>query len=195
MFSTVGKIWNWLTTILVTIVVILAILLVGVRVAGIQVYTVLSGSMEPTYHVGSLIYVKPVDHFKLEAGDPITFMLDADTVATHRIVEVVPDENDSSVVRFRTKGDANDAVDGSLVHYKNVLGKPIATIPNLGYFANYIQHPPGSYLAISAGAILVLMVFIPDLFSSEGEQKKETKKRKKKDDNDEESDSYTEQEC
>ena len=195
MFSTVGKIWNWLTTILVTIVVILAILLVGVRVAGIQVYTVLSGSMEPTYHVGSLIYVKPVDPFKLEAGDPITFMLDADTVATHRIVEVVPDENDSSVVRFRTKGDANDAVDGSLVHYKNVLGKPIATIPNLGYFANYIQHPPGSYLAISAGAILVLMVFIPDLFSSEGEQKKETKKRKKKDDNDEENDSYTEQEC
>lgn len=195
MFSTVGKIWNWLTTILVTIVVILAILLVGVRVAGIQVYTVLSGSMEPTYHVGSLIYVKPVDPFKLEAGDPITFMLDADTVATHRIVEVVPDENDSSVVRFRTKGDANDAVDGSLVHYKNVLGKPIATIPNLGYFANYIQHPPGSYLAISAGAILVLMVFIPDLFSSEGEQKKETKKRKKKDDNDEESDSYTEQKC
>lgn len=192
MFSTVGKIWNWLTTILVTIVVILAILLVGVRVAGIQVYTVLSGSMEPTYHVGSLIYVKPVDPFKLEAGDPITFMLDADTVATHRIVEVVPDENDSSVVRFRTKGDANDAVDGSLVHYKNVLGKPIATIPNLGYFANYIQHPPGSYLAISAGAILVLMVFIPDLFSSEGEQKKETKKRKKKDDSDEESDSYTE---
>ena len=71
-------------------------------------------------------------------------MLDANTVATHRIVEVVPDENDSSVVRFRTKGDANDAVDGSLVHYKNVLGKPIATIPNLGYFANYIQHPPGS---------------------------------------------------
>ena len=195
MFSTVGKIWNWLTTILVTIVVILAILLVGVRVAGIQVYTVLSGSMEPTYHVGSLIYVRPVDPFKLEAGDPITFMLDADTVATHRIVEVVPDENDSSVVRFRTKGDANDAVDGSLVHYKNVLGKPIATIPNLGYFANYIQHPPGSYLAISAGAILVLMVFIPDLFSSEGEQKKETKKRKKKDDSDEESDSYTEQEC
>lgn len=192
MFSTVGKIWNWLTTILITIVVILAILLVGVRVAGIQVYTVLSGSMEPTYHVGSLIYVRPVDPFKLEAGDPITFMLDADTVATHRIVEVVPDENDSSVVRFRTKGDANDAVDGSLVHYKNVLGKPIATIPNLGYFANYIQHPPGSYLAISAGAILVLMVFIPDLFSSEGEQKKETKKRKKKDDSDEESDSYTE---
>ena len=39
------------------------------------------------------------------------------------------------------------------------------------------------------------MVFIPDLFSSEGEQKKETKKRKKKDEDDEENNSYTEQEC
>ena len=195
MFNTVRKMWNWLTTVLVVAVVILAILLVGVRVAGIQVYTVLSGSMEPTYQVGSLIYVRPVDPFKLEPGDPITFMLSADTVATHRIVEVVPDENDSSVVRFRTKGDANEVEDGSLVHYKNVIGKPIASIPKLGYFANYIQHPPGSYLAISAGAILVLMVFIPDLFASEEEQKKNKKKHKKKDEDSNDADSYTEQDC
>ena len=41
---------------------IMAILLVGVRVIGLNVYTVLSGSMEPTYHTGSLIYVKKVDY-------------------------------------------------------------------------------------------------------------------------------------
>ncbi|MEI3100617.1 MAG: signal peptidase I [Oscillospiraceae bacterium] len=83
---------------------------------------VLSGSMEPTYHVGALIYVKKVDAMELRSGDVITFMLDEDTVATHRIVEVVPDAEDSSVLRFRTKGDADGNVDGSLVHYKNVLG-------------------------------------------------------------------------
>ena len=32
--------------------VILALLLAGPRVAGMQVYSVLSGSMEPTYHTG-----------------------------------------------------------------------------------------------------------------------------------------------
>ena len=53
--------WNAVTTVLVSLVVILAILLVGVRVVGLTPYVVLSGSMEPTYHTGSLIYVKKVD--------------------------------------------------------------------------------------------------------------------------------------
>ena len=173
MNKTVKKIWNWLTTILVVLVVILAILLVGARLVGLQVFTVLSGSMEPTYHVGSLIYVKDVDPFELESGDVITFMLDENTVATHRIVEVVPDEEDDSVVRFRTKGDANENVDGSLVHYKNVIGSPVFTIPYLGYAVSYIQNPPGTYVAISAGAILLLLVFLPDLFGDDKKKKKD----------------------
>lgn len=185
------KIWNIVTTVLVIVVVILALLLVGVRLFGMQVYTVLSGSMEPVYHTGSLIYVKDVDYRDLKEGDVITFMLDEDTVATHRIVGLVPDEEDPSVMRYRTKGDANDAEDGSLVHYKNVLGTPVFTIPKMGYVANYIQNPPGSYLTISGGAILMLLVFLPDLFGSddkaekaEGEGKpakkeKPNKKRKK----------------
>ncbi len=170
------KVWDTFTTILVVIVVALAIMLVGVRVAGIQVYTVLSGSMEPTYHTGSLIYVKSVDYTEIEAGQVITFMLNEDTIATHRVVEVIPDETDESVIRYRTKGDANDAEDGSLVHYKNVIGTPIFSIPYMGYVANYIQNPPGTYVAISAGAILLLLVFLPDLFDED----KETKKKKNK---------------
>ena len=92
MNRTVKKIWNWVTYVLVGVVVILALLMVGARLFGFKVFTVLSGSMEPAYHVGSLIYVKEVDYRELESGDVITFMLDEDTVATHRIVEVVPDE-------------------------------------------------------------------------------------------------------
>ena len=169
------KLWDGFTTILVALVVILAILLVGVRLIGLQVYTVLSGSMEPTYETGSLIYVKTVDHTQLQSGDVITFMLDEDTIATHRIVEVIPDPDDSSVIRYRTKGDANDAIDGSLVHYKNVIGSPVFSIPKMGYFANYIQNPPGMYIAISAGAIILLLVFLPDLFDDEPKKKKPPK--------------------
>ena len=169
--KTVKKIWNAITTLIVAAVVVLAILLVAVRLFGLQVYTVLSGSMEPTYHVGSLIYVQSVDPFELEAGDVITFMLDEDTVATHRIVEPVPDEIDPTVVRFRTKGDANDAEDGSLVHYKNVIGSPVFTIPKLGYLASYIQNPPGTYVAIAVGAIIIMLVFLPDLFEDDKKKK------------------------
>ena len=143
---------------------------------GLRPFVVLSGSMEPTYQTGSLIYVKEVDPFRLEANDVITFMLDENTVATHRIVEVVPDEEDPTVVRFRTKGDANDAVDGGLVHYKNVIGSPVFTIPKLGYVANYIQNPPGTYIAIAGGAFLLMLVFLPDLFDDEGDKPKKKKK-------------------
>lgn len=178
MSENVKKIWNAFTSVLVALVVILALLLVGVRLVGMQVFTVLSGSMEPTYHVGSLIYVKNVDYRELKSGDTITFMLDESTVATHRIVEVVPDEDDPTVLRYRTKGDANAAVDGGLVHYKNVIGMPVFTIPYLGYVANFIQNPPGSYIAISAGAVLLLLVFLPDLFSDGQDSKKPAKKGK-----------------
>jgi len=180
MSKALKKVWNSVTTALVVLVVILALLLVGARVVGLQVFTVLSGSMEPNYHTGSLIYVKKVDYRELEAGDVITFMLDEDTVATHRIVGVVPDEEDPTVLRYRTKGDANDAEDGSLVHYKNIIGSPVFTIPKLGYVASYIQNPPGTYIAISGGAILLLLVFLPDLFGHEEPKKEEAPRRERK---------------
>ena len=180
MMKTIAKVWNAITSILVVIVIILALLLAGVRLIGFQVFTVLSGSMEPAYHTGSLIYVKEVDYRDLGEGDVITFMLNEDTVATHRIVGVVPDENDPSVVRYRTKGDANDAEDGSLVHYKNVIGSPVFTIPYLGYVANYIQNPPGTYIAMSGGAILMILVFLPDLLGSDEEEKKKPARKNQK---------------
>ena len=180
MGKTIKKILNVISTILVAIVVVLALLLVGARFIGLNVYTVLSGSMEPTYHVGSLIYVKDVDTDELKAGDVITYMLDEDTIVTHRIADVIPDETDPSIIRFQTKGDANDSVDGSLVHYKNVIGTPVFSIPKLGYLANYIQKPPGRYIAISAGAIILLLVFLPDLFSDDDKSEKKKKKTEKR---------------
>lgn len=177
MGKTVKKIWNIVTTLLVVIVVVFALLLVGVRLVGFQVFTVLSGSMEPAYHTGALLYVKEAEHTELEAGDVITFMMNEDTVATHRIVEVVPDDEDPSVIRYRTKGDANEDIDAQLVHYKNVIGTPVFSIPYLGYVANYIQNPPGTYIAIAGAAVLLLLVFIPDLFASDKD--KEEKKKKK----------------
>ena len=206
MSKTIKKTWNIITSVLVALAVLLAIALVGVRLVGLDVYTVLSGSMEPTYHTGSLIYVKDIDYTDVQGctvlgegetapagvdtfeydgetyladGTVLTFMLSEDTIATHRCVAVVPDEEDPSVLRFVTKGDANGTADGSLVHYKNVIGTPVFTLPYMGYVANYIQNPPGTYIAISAGAILLLLVFLPDLLGGEDEKKDEKKSRKK----------------
>jgi signal peptidase len=152
-------------------------LLVGVRLLGYQVFTVLSGSMEPTYHTGALIYVKAVDTSAIKEGRVITFMLSEDTIVTHRVIEVVPDENEPGVIRYRTKGDANEAPDGSLVHYKNVIGTPVYTIPYLGYVANFVQHPPGTYITVAAVAIIVFLAFLPDLLADDDEENKKQVKQ------------------
>lgn len=202
------RIWSVITTIVVILIVFLAIALVGVRVIGLTPYTVLSGSMEPTYHVGSLIYVKEVEPSEVEVGDPITFVVNEDLlVATHRVVEIdvqtsrqqaIVDENGEAMVDaegnpiyeevpldepayyFTTKGDANDAVDGSQVYYKNLLGEPVFTIPYLGYLSSWIQTKKGMIISINVALILLLLTFLPDLLRSVDDEPKKKKKRRKR---------------
>lgn len=169
MKKTVKKIWDIVSTVLVAAIVLVALLLAGTRLAGMHAYTVLSGSMEPTYHVGSLLFVKPVDPDQVKAGDPITYLIAEKQVVTHRCVEVLPDDQDPSVLRFRTKGDANNVEDATLVHENNLIGKPVFSVPLLGFAANYIQHPPGTYVAIAIAALIVLLAFW-----TSGEKKAET---------------------
>ncbi len=173
----IRRYWGIFTTIIVGIVLVLAVLLVIFRLFGYEIYTVMSGSMEPTYHVGSLIYVKKVDAGTLEKGDVVTFMADEDTVVTHRIDEVVTEtsEDGTETLKFRTKGDANDTADGKLVHYKNVLGRPDFSIPLLGYLAFYIQRPPGIYIALVVGTLLLAAVFLP-MFTKKKEGTRDKKK-------------------
>lgn len=154
--------WRRVGTVATVIVAIVALALVGLRIAGFRTFTVMSGSMEPDYPVGAMIYVKPVDYKSLKVGDVISFVANNDkTVVTHRIDEIAVDENDSEVWRFRTKGDANTTADAQLVHYKNVIGTPVTVIPYIGYLAHNIQQPPGIYIALVVGSLLLAWTFLP----------------------------------
>ncbi|MCR5151328.1 MAG: signal peptidase I [Clostridiales bacterium] len=156
--SVIKKIWNFVSLLLVTVIAVFAVFLVGSRLMGLQVYTVISGSMEPAYSVGDIIFVKKVDPSQVKVGDPITFVLNEDlVVATHRVVEV-----DASSSHFYTKGDANENADASPVHFKNLIGKPVFSLPYLGYVSDWVQNPPGSYIAIAFVAVMVIAVFLPD---------------------------------
>ena len=194
------KLWSVISTLLVIVMVILAVLLVGVRVVGLTPYAVLSGSMEPTYHVGALIYVKDVDPADITVGMPITFVVNEDLLlATHRVVDIevlttrqeqMLDEAgtpllddagnpvmeevplDEPVYYYQTKGDANDAVDGTPVHYKNVVGTPVFSIPYLGYLSSWLQTRQGMIMGICIALVLVILTFLPDLLRAVDEPKK-----------------------
>ncbi len=154
--------WSRVINIIVMIFVIFATILVVLRIAGYRTFTVMSGSMEPALPVGGLIYVRPVNYQDLKVGDVISFVANKEnTVVTHRIVDIEIDENDASVWRFRTKGDANVAADAQLVHYQNVLGTPIIAIPYLGYAAFFLQKPPGIYIALVVAGLLLAWTFLP----------------------------------
>ena len=158
----IKKIWNTVTTLVAILVVLLALLLVGARVLGLQTFVVLSGSMEPYYHVGSIVYVKDVAPESLQVGDDISFLIGEKTVATHRIVEILPGATDSAGLRFRTKGTSNTTTDEP-VHQSKVLGKVVGTIPYLGYAFDFIKHPPGTYISVGVVALMVLLAFVPDI--------------------------------
>lgn len=163
------KIWNVVSTILVVLIVFCAVFLMGSRLMGYQVFNVISGSMEPEYSVGDLIYVKEVNSNDIEVGMPITFVLNEDlVVATHRVVEI-----DAENQYFYTKGDANETVDSAPVHFNNVIGVPQFSIPLLGYVSDFIQNPPGIYITIGVGAILILAVFLPDFIGKKEKDEKE----------------------
>jgi len=157
------KVWDITTTIITAIFVLLAFLLVFVRYIGFQPLIVLSGSMEPAYPTGSLVYVKETDVNKLKPGDVITFKYLENTPATHRIVEVLHDKADPSALLFQTKGDANEAQDKEPVKAEDVIGKVVFMIPYLGYFSSLISTGTGKYLFISFAAIVVISIFTEEL--------------------------------
>ena len=172
------RILSIVTTVLVALIVIAAVMLMGARVVGLQVYTIVSGSMEPTYYAGDLIYVKKVAAEEIKVGEPVTFILNEDlVVATHRVTEI-----DYENQRFYTKGDNNQIADINPVHFKNLIGKPVLRIPYLGYLSKWVQSPPGLYIAIAVGIALLGLVFIPDLFrrAKEDELKKKEEELKKR---------------
>jgi signal peptidase len=182
------KAFSW---IIVLAVVLFAVALVGVKLFGVQIYTVLSGSMEPVYHTGSVIYVVDVDPAELEVGDDITFKLSETTTATHRIIEIMTEEGNSSKLMFKTQGVANAVEDASPVSADQIIGTPVFTIPYLGYVAAYIQQPPGLYVGLSVGAGLLLLVVIIELLTddkSAAEAKAESSEEKADGDNEESDD-------
>ena len=165
----IRKIWNVISTFFVVLVVCFAVFLMGSRLMGYRVFNVISGSMEPTYSVGDLIYVKEVNPYDIEEGTAITFVLNEDlVVATHRVVEV-----DTGNQYFYTKGDANDTADSSPVHFNNVIGVPQFSIPCLGYVSDFIQNPPGMYITLAVGAVLIAAVFLPDIIGKKNKEDKE----------------------
>ncbi|MCI8837560.1 MAG: signal peptidase I [Hungatella sp.] len=140
-------------------------------VAGYRPVVVLSGSMEPTYGVGSVIYYKSVPFEQIQVGDPITFRgSEGGAMVTHRVVE-----KDESARAFGTEGDANGSRDPGMVPYENVVGRATQfCIPYAGYFVNFGKQPA----SIAVLAVILASGMIVDHMAGDDKKEKSGKSGK-----------------
>lgn len=104
------------------------------RFLNIHLYSVQTGSMEPAYKVGDLLYAVPTAFEKIKAKDVITFKAQGGVMVTHRVMEI----NYQDGLLF-TKGDANNIEDGYPVEYRNVIGVVRFSIPKVGSFLTLLS--------------------------------------------------------
>lgn len=129
---------------------------------GNKLYAVLSGSMEPSIPIGSLIVVRNVDTDRLMTKDVITFNhLDSGKIITHRIIKITENGNERY---FTTRGDANDTNDFESVKYVNVIGKVVFTIPFVGSVIDFANTKNGMLFLVIIPGFLLLVLEIQKLF-------------------------------
>ncbi|MGW8185537.1 MAG: signal peptidase I [Candidatus Moraniibacteriota bacterium] len=118
----------------------------------IKILSVLSGSMEPQIHTGSLIFIKPASEYRV--GDVVTKTTEEKgTTITHRIIE--KEIIDGKTV-FVTKGDANNADDNEKVPKETIIGKVFLNIPYLGYAVNFAKTKEGLILIVIIPAVIIV---------------------------------------
>ena len=109
---------------------------------------VISGSMEPTYKKGSVLYYKKELGKNLKEGDVVTYISEEGNYVSHRIVSI----NDNYI---STKGDANSVEDKNKILMENVQGKVARlTIPLVGYYIQFVNN----HLAVIIIVAIIILV-------------------------------------
>ena len=111
---------------------------------------VISGSMEPTLKVGSLLYYHDKNLDDFEQGDILVYK-SKNHIISHRVVENLDGG-------FITKGDGNKTNDSIIVNDEQVLGEGTNwCIPYLGLYADFIY--THKYLLFITVSILIMDLF------------------------------------
>jgi signal peptidase len=121
---------------------------------GIKSLTVLSGSMEPTIHVGDIVVVRQISPLDARIGDVVTFRdpAERDKLITHRVRKM---SVAAGAVSFETKGDANTGVERWKMSSDGTIGLVMYRVPKLGYVLFYVHGTLGRLLLVVVPALVL----------------------------------------
>lgn len=159
---------KWILKVINLISIILIICSIGVlltvvmtkageapNILGYSLFRVMTGSMEPTIPVDSLIAVQRVAPGELAVNDVISFYSNDPSlmgaVNTHRIIGI---EDRDGRLYFSTKGDANNVEDRYTTSEDDVIGKVVFSSYSLGKAVRLISNP----------LLFVPLIILPLLF-------------------------------
>ncbi|KAF0714796.1 Aste57867_3683 [Aphanomyces stellatus] len=137
--------------------------LMGLTVGESPIVVVLSGSMEPAFQRGDILFLdnnKP----KLEIGDIVVFTIkDRPIPIVHRVLKVHTRESDATDF-YLTKGDNNNVDDRGLyaqgqlwLERSDIVGIARASVPYLGYATILMNDYPA--LKVLAVGIMAILAF------------------------------------
>jgi signal peptidase I len=140
---------------------------------GYERYVLTSGSMAGTYGTGSLVYARSVPVGDLRVGDVITYTPPAGSgpagLVTHRIVSIR--RRPGGVPEFRTKGDANAAIDGWRFELRAPTQARVAFgIPLLGYGLAALSDRGLRIALIGLPALLIAAAALAGLWRDAGRE-------------------------
>jgi len=143
------------------VVVVLAVALAAHLAPAVdaQVLSIRGRSMEPAIPVGAMVVAVGRDPASLATGDVVSVRLTSGTIVTHRIAEIV-EQDDRRM--FRLRGDANPSVDPILVLPEQILGRVDLAIPLLGFLLAMLGMPSGVAALVSIGAMLLTAAWLLD---------------------------------
>jgi signal peptidase len=121
---------------------------------GMKSLTVLSGSMEPTIHVGDVVVVRQIAALDARVGDVVTFRdpTGPDRLITHRVRKISIADGK---VSFETKGDANTSIERWHVPSDATIGLVMYRVPRIGYVLFYVHGALGRLLLVVVPALLL----------------------------------------
>ena len=148
---------------LMTLIIIIGIVFVLLFLIGIRPFVVLSGSMEPTIHKGSISLINVnYQYSKIKNNDIIAYTATSGDKVTHRVINITEEG-------METKGDKNDSSDGISTTEENYIGKNIFSIPGVGYLVKNIQTRRGKIIL----GTLIVFFLLSGFFMSDKTGKRE----------------------
>ncbi|XP_071548611.1 signal peptidase complex catalytic subunit SEC11A isoform X2 [Panulirus ornatus] len=128
------------------------------------IVVVLSGSMEPAFQRGDLLFLTNYDHEPIRAGEIVVFKVEGrDIPIVHRVMKV--HEKEDGTVKFLTKGDNNSVDDRGLyangqawLNRKDVVGRARGYVPFIGTVTIIMNDYPKFKFAVLAGLGIFVLI-------------------------------------